>query len=49
VASDNLFGSNIVYAASGSPQDFNGYPSNPNTIVALQSRDQPPASGAPVV
>jgi hypothetical protein len=47
VASDNLFGSNILYAPSSSPTDFNGYPANPATIVTFNSANLP-ASGAPV-
>jgi hypothetical protein len=48
VASDNLFGSNILYAPSSDPHDFNGYPVNPNTIVAFDPATNLPASGAPV-
>src|SRR4029077_2788567 len=29
VAGDNLFGTNILYAPSSDPHNFNGYPSNP--------------------
>jgi Carboxypeptidase regulatory-like domain/TonB dependent receptor len=48
VAGDNLFGSNILYAASSDPHNFNGFPSNPNTIVAFNPNTNLPASGAPV-
>jgi Carboxypeptidase regulatory-like domain len=48
VAGDNLFGSNILYAASSDPHNFNGYPSNPNTIVTFNPATNLPASGAPV-
>jgi hypothetical protein len=48
VSGDNLFGSNIVYAASSSPSNFNGYPSNPNTIATFNPVTNLPASGAPV-
>jgi len=47
VAGDNLFGSNILYAASSDPHNLNGFPANPNTIVAFNSNNLP-ASGAPV-
>ncbi|HWZ99727.1 MAG TPA: TonB-dependent receptor [Candidatus Dormibacteraeota bacterium] len=47
VVGDNLFGSNILYAASSDPHNFNGYPSNPNTIVTFGTNNLP-ASGAPV-
>jgi hypothetical protein len=47
VAGFNLFGSNILYAPSSSPTDFNGYPTNPATIVSFNSANLP-ASGAPV-
>jgi hypothetical protein len=47
VANDNLFGSNILYAASSNPHDFNGYPANPATIVTFNANNLP-ASGAPV-
>jgi hypothetical protein len=48
VAGDNLFGSNILYAASSDPHNFNGFPSNPNTIVTFNPNTNLPASGAPV-
>jgi hypothetical protein len=48
VAGDNLFGSNILYAASSDPHNFNGFPSNPNTIVTFNPTTNLPASGAPV-
>ncbi len=47
VATDDLFGSNILYAPSGDPHNLNGYPANPKTIVAFNSANLP-ASGAPV-
>jgi hypothetical protein len=47
VAGDNLFGSNILYAASSDPHNLNGFPANPKTIVAFNSNNLP-ASGAPV-
>jgi hypothetical protein len=47
VAGDNLFGSNILYAASSDPHNLNGFPSNPHTIVAFNPNNLP-ASGAPV-
>jgi hypothetical protein len=48
VAADNLFGTNILYAASSDPHNFNGFPANPNTIVAFDPATNLPASGAPV-
>ena len=48
VAGDNLFGSNIIYAPSSDPHNFNGFPNNPNTIVAINPATNLPASGAPV-
>ncbi len=48
VAGDSLFGSNILYAASSSPTNFNGYPSNPNTILTFNPVTNLPTSGAPV-
>jgi hypothetical protein len=48
VAGDNLFSSNIQYAASSDPRNFSGYPSNPNTIVTFNPVTNLPASGAPV-
>jgi hypothetical protein len=48
VAADNLFGTNILYAASSDPHNFNGFPANPNTIVAFDPVTNLPASGAPV-
>ena len=48
VAGDNLFGANILYAGSSDPHNFNGYPSNPNTIVTFNPVTNLPASGAPV-
>ncbi len=47
VAGENLFGSNILYAPSSDPHDFNGFPANPNTVIAFNSNNLP-ASGAPV-
>jgi hypothetical protein len=47
VAGFNLFGPDILYAASSSPTNFNGYPTNPATILAFNSANLP-ASGAPV-
>jgi hypothetical protein len=47
VAGDNLFGSNILYAASSDPHNINGFPSNPHTIVTFNPNNLP-ASGAPV-
>jgi Carboxypeptidase regulatory-like domain/TonB dependent receptor len=47
VAGFNLFGSNILYAPSSSPTNFNGYPINPATILTFNSANLP-ASGAPV-
>jgi hypothetical protein len=48
VAGDNLFDSNIIYAASSDPHNLNGFPSNPNTIFAINPATNLPASGAPV-
>jgi Carboxypeptidase regulatory-like domain/TonB dependent receptor len=48
VAGDNLFGANILYAGSSDPHNFNGFPSNPNTIVTFNPVTNLPASGAPV-
>jgi hypothetical protein len=48
VAGDNLFGSNIIYAPSSDPHNFNGFPTNPNTIFAINPTTNLPASGAPV-
>jgi hypothetical protein len=48
VASDQLSGANILYAASSSPTDFNGYPANPATVVTFNPTTNLPASGAPV-
>ena len=43
VAAFNLFGSNILYAPSSDPQDFNGYPVNPNATFPID-----PATNLPV-
>jgi Carboxypeptidase regulatory-like domain/TonB dependent receptor len=48
VAGFNLFGSDILYASSSDPHDFNGYPANPNTVIAFDPATNLPASGAPV-
>lgn len=48
VAGDNLFGSNILYAASSDPHNFTGYPANPHTVVTFNPATNLPASGAPV-
>jgi hypothetical protein len=48
VAGDNLFGPNIVYAASNDPHAIGGYPNNPNTIVAINPANNLPVSGAPI-
>jgi hypothetical protein len=48
VANDSLSGSNILYAPSSSPTNFNGYPANPATVVTINPATNLPASGAPV-
>lgn len=48
VAGNNLFGANILYAPSSDPHDFNGFPSNPATIVQFDPATNLPLSGAPV-
>lgn len=48
VAGDNLFGPNIIYAASSDPHAIDGYPNNPNTVVTINPANNLPASGAPV-
>jgi len=47
VAGFNLFGSNIIYAPSSDPHDFNGYPANPNAVIAFNASNLP-ANGTPV-
>jgi Carboxypeptidase regulatory-like domain/TonB dependent receptor-like, beta-barrel len=48
VATDTLFGANILYATSTDPHSLDGYPSNPSTIVTFNPTTNLPASGAPV-
>jgi hypothetical protein len=49
VASESLNpGQGILYAASSSPTDFNGYPANPATVIAFDPTTNLPASGAAV-
>jgi hypothetical protein len=48
VAGESLFGSNILYAPSSDPHNFNGYPSNPNALIAFNPATNLPASGAAV-
>jgi Carboxypeptidase regulatory-like domain/TonB dependent receptor len=49
VASESLNpGQGILYAASSSPTDFNGYPANPATVIVFNPTTNLPASGAAV-
>ena len=47
IGSTQLFGSNVVYDFPANPNQFQPYPSNPNTIVTFNSANLP-ANGPPV-
>jgi hypothetical protein len=48
VAGLNLFGPNILYAASTSPGNFNGYPANPAAVIQFNPATNLPLNGTPV-